>query len=743
MLTPSLTEAQSPGWTRRAWGLIWALLALLILTAALKGRTPDTEWVPFSDQSSHLMATMSLWHDHDLRYTLEDLERFNAQFPAARGPRGMFLKQSSDGAIYFAKPALYAVFNAPFYGAFGTTGFIIFNLMAIAIMAALTHQIARRIYGYTLSHLMTAALFLMGPFMAWTMVVHPDLFIALLLYTGGYLALTQNRSSGWWAAGLLLGMALAEKPTFVVALPFLLLCVPGPKFRTYGWIVFGLLAGWLIPTLVNLSQDGNLLAYQGIRFYVGEPPFPLEAGWTSPKTGGFGHIFDTSFLLRAMTGNLALVPTIVFEFIFGRQTGMLLYFPVALVFLFTALTRRNINALLICIGLFAYLLLYALAFPSNGFGGGASYGSRYLMQALPLLMLALLPLIKSTPPAGRLVPSQLLGVSAVLASLVFQHGTLPPSGKLVQNPTTFLLNTPATLFPLEDRLLPWIPIFTSHFRVDNTTAEASLFSKDATWLDKYVDGKIVRQLTLYQHNADQALPALYIHSSVHARVDIKNGGTPIWTGSISPQKVLDLPLDQSFFQHEAFDLLDKKTKRWGAFSIELQSVATAEKPAYASFELTTDSAPVPIPFDRIISIHEFNQHGIIPRFHWSYMEEWGQWTDGEYAELLIPLPDNLPDGTEIQITATAFLARNQPRQSIEVFLNGEKQYDHTFSSPGPITLQVPVGQLVKRNAVSIGFRMRNPTTPLAQGISQDDRKLGLGLHNLMFTRRSATSAGTP
>lgn len=705
--------------------MVWAFFALLILIAALKGRTPDTEWVPFSDQSSHLMATMSLWHDHDLRYTLEDLDRFNAQFPAAQGPRMTFLKQNADGEIYFAKPMLYAVFNAPFYGAFGTAGFIIFNMMAIAIMAALTHHIARRIYGNTMSHLMTAGLFLMGPFMAWTMVVHPDLFIALLLYIGGYLALTRNHSSGWWAAGLLLGMALSEKLTFSVALPFLLMAMPNPSIRKHGWIIIGLLAGLLITSMINLGQDGNLSAYQGIRFGVTKPPFPLEAGWIPRRTAGTGHIFDTSLLLRALAGNLLLIPSIVFDFFFGRQTGILLYFPVALVFLFTVLTRRNTRAMLICAGLFAYLLLNALAFPSNGFGGTGSYGSRYLMQALPLLMLALLPLVELTPPAGSLVSRQLLGVSAVLASLVFQHGTLPPSGKLVQNPTAFLLSTPATLFPLEDRLLPSVPIYTSHFRTDNKTATTSLFSRDATQIERYVDGKVKRKLTLYQHNADKAVPALNIHSSIHAKVEIKNGTSPIWTELISPHQTKAVPLDDSFFQHKAFDLLDSKTKWWGAFTIELHALATEDKPAYASFDLTSHSKPVPISLNQVISVHEFKQHGITPRFHWSYMEDWGQWTDGEYADLLIPAPDNLPDGTQIQVTATAFLAKNHPRQNIEVFLNGEKQYDHTFSSPGPITLLVPVGHQVKGNVVTIGFRMRNPASPLAQGINQDDRKLGL------------------
>lgn len=735
MRTPIPPEQQSSTKSHRVWPIAWALLALVFLVWTLKGKTPDTEWTPFSDQSSHLMATMSLWHDFDLQYTQTDLERFNAQFPAADGPRGTFLKQSVEGEIYFAKPVLYAALNAPLYGAFGTTGFVLFNLMAIAIMAALTQRIAQRVYGTALSHMMTAALFFTGPFMAWTMVIHPDLLIALLLFVGGYLALTQTRPQGWCAAGILLGMALSEKPTFAVAIPFLLLALPNHSLKKHGWIIAGVLTGWLIPTAINLSQDGNLLAYQGIRFVVADRPFPLDAGWTSPGIQGTGHIFDIGRFLHALTGNLPLIPSKVFDFFFGRQTGLLLYFPVALVFLVTVISRRHTSALLICVGLFAYLLLNALAFPSNGFGGMGSYGSRYLMQALPLLMLALLPLVQITPLAKLRAPNPLLGVSAVLASLIFQHATLPPSGKLVQDPTAFLLETPAVLFPLEDSLLPWMPINAKDFKTNNETATFTLFSRDAPpeRIKKYVNGKIENQLTLYQHDAAQPLPALTVHSSAHAKLSVKNGAGWTWMGSISPDQAQVVTLDASLFQHKAFDLLDQKTKRWGALSIEMQSIDGQEKPAYASFDLNAQIDSTPIALDSEVTVREFEAHGIVPRFHWSNAEEWGRWTDGEYAELLIPVPQQLPNSARIQLTAQGFVTPNHPRQTVEIFLNGEKQYDHIFANRSLVRLHIPLERQATGKAVVIGFRMRNPESPLNLGLSRDARILGLGLHSLRFS----------
>lgn len=70
MQTPSLPKLRIPVWRLKTWPIVWAFLAFLILILAVKGKTPDSEWTPFSDQSSLLMATMSLWNGLDLRYTL-------------------------------------------------------------------------------------------------------------------------------------------------------------------------------------------------------------------------------------------------------------------------------------------------------------------------------------------------------------------------------------------------------------------------------------------------------------------------------------------------------------------------------------------------------------------------------------------------------------------------------------------------------------------------------------------------
>jgi hypothetical protein len=390
-------------------------------------------------------------------------------------------------------------------------------------------------------------------------------------------------------------------------------------------------------------------------------------------------------------------------------------------------------------------MLNALAFPSNGFGGVLSYGSRYLMQALPLLMLALLPLDQTPSPARARAPNQLLGISAVVASLAFQLGALPPSPKLVQDPSEFLLSAPATLFPLEDSLLPWIPIFASDFRTDNEAETISLFYRDAHrgQIRKYVNGKVENQLTLYQHDAEQALPAFTINSSVHAKVSIKNGTDLIWTGSISPLQAQALPLDDSFFQHSAFDLIDQKTKRWGTFTIELQTTADQDKPAYASFDLNDQVHLKPIPINRNINVHEFQALGIISRFHWSHIEDWGTWTDGEYAELLFLTPNSFSGPAEIRLEVQGYTPKEHPQQNIEVFLNGERQFDLALTKAETTTLSIPIDCSAAGTPIALGFRIRNSLSPLELGISHDNRALGLGLLSLRLASEPDIQSGTP
>lgn len=736
-------EAPIKPHTRRVYSILWVFLAALIFTISLKNKIPDHEWRPFSDQSSHLIATISLWEDHDLRYTRKDLDRFRDLFPATQGPSGAFLKLSKEGHFFFAKPALYAALNAPFYGAFGTAGFLIVNLLALGAMAALTQRIARRVYGEIPAHLMAAALFSMGPFMAWSTVIHPDLLIALLLYLGGYLVLTYRNTKSLCGAGLLLGFALAEKPTFAVILPFLIMALPAMNFKKLSWLILGIAFGWILPAAVSYSQDGNLLAYQGIRFLTARRPFPEEEGWTLPVRNGIAHIFNIQLMWNALTGNIFLLPSKLIDFFVGRQTGLLLYFPVALLFLITCFIEKNTRSLLLVAGLFTYLGLNAFAFPDNGFGGSGSYGSRYLMQALPLLMLALQPLGRDIEIHGVRFKHGVLAYPAVILTLIFQHSSLPPSGHLVQYPSSYLKSAPATWFPLERSLLPSLPIYTPGYRINDDEKKNSIFSRDIREerVIELVDGKATDELTIYRHDSKSPLPVLTINSSVDANVHIKptRGQERTTSVTLGNQKTETIPA--SFFGREVFSLMDKRTKQWADLTVEVESIGAPNQPAFISYSLTSKRPqdPASIPLNRDIAFREFETFGIIPRFNWGSLEKWGSWTDGKYADLLIPMPSNQPAPKIIRLLLKHFTSKNNPKNTIEIFINGKKETYHTFTSPEVTTLDIPISNQDAGKSINLGFRILNPTSPLALGLSQDTRTLGLGLISLKMLSTTPNS----
>lgn len=750
-MSPTSLQLERRTGLERAWQVLWLLIASVVLFSALNGKVQDRDWTPFSDQSSHLLAAMSVWHDRDLKFEKVDLDRFNARFPAAGGPKGTFLKQSPSGDFFYAKPVLYALLTAPFYGVFGTSGFILFNLLAIALMASLTFRIAKPVYGVWQSHGMTAALFLLGPFMAWAMVIHPDILISALLFGGGYLLLTGRTRTALLAAGCLLGMALYEKPTFAVILPFLFMAMPSLSLRKMVLAALGVSVGWLLPTAINLSQDANMLAYQGLRYSLQTGPFPFATDWKIPTPLKLAQIFDLAKLQLALQQNIGLIPLKLRDLFVGRQTGLMTYFPVALLVLGTALIKGRPRTLLLCLGLFAYLLLNALAFPSNGFGGGQTYGSRYLMQVLPLAILALHPadhLVKE--PVGhqwRTSAWSFAAITAIACSILLQHRTFPPSGTHVENPTSFLSTFPGTVFPLEESLLPFIPIYSSKFNLPSEDKGANLYLTGGFehGTAKYNNGRAKMAFTLYLHDADRQAPLVSVTSTVPATWIAKVGGQSVGGGSLLPGRESVIEFRALDLRHMAFDLLRDKATRWDTVDLELVSHIEEHVPAYASVDFSRQPATGIPSLDADIRTEAFSSHGIEPRLGWSNdlgLTQW-TWTDGPYAELHVPLPAGLSGAMDIGLTAHAFLAPGQEHQQVEVYVNGKHTQNWRFDSPEIQRLMLTVDNAASKDAIRLGFKPLNPTVPHHLGLGKDMRKLGLALHSIRLANHTTTPTGKP
>lgn len=722
--------------------LFWVALAALVLVSALTNHRPDAQWQPFGDQSSHIMATMSLWHDHDLRYTLEDLDRFNARFPDAGGPRGSFLKLNAQGELFFAKPPLYALLAAPFYGLLGTSGLVVLNLLALAIMVRLTLRCIGTSYGTYLPHLMTAALFLLGPFIAWSMVAHPDLLIALLLYAGGYLLLTRNDGAARAMAGVLLGLAVSEKPTFALLLPFLPLAARHSRVTTLVALGVGLALGWLLPAALQLSLDGQFLSYQGLRFVLADPPFPLEEGWVPPAPNAFGHVFDMAALSNTLVHNLHLVPEKLFDLLWGRQTGLLPYFPVAVALMVGVLARRHRAGLWLLAGFLAHYLLQTLAFPTNGFGGGQSYGSRYLMQSLPLLPLALLAGRADGPPGttkvGRALPW--LGAAAVALTVLLQHATLPPSAATVADPSRALFRPPLAWFPLEPSLLPSLPVSDRQFTQKNPTGTASVFLTSGFEQGLQVMGPkgASGRFVVHQHDANQALPMVMLFASARTHAQVHKGALLLWEGWVTPGATQPLPITSDMLQGHAYDLFSQRPIRWDSFSVKWGAATGSEQERFGSVGFETPPLTGSPRMDQFITPAMFSSQGIAGRFHWGEVEPWGQWTQGVYAELLIPLPPGASPPLDITLQAHALVTLAHPLQSVEVSVNGRLVQIWEFRKTNAQTLRLRVEQFPDGQVV-LGFRVRRPASPAELALGNDPRALGLGLQGLTLSAGAANT----
>lgn len=715
------------------------VLAGLVLLSALWGKRPDAGWQPFGDQSSHLMATMSLWHDGDLKYTRQDLDRFNARFPAAQGPRGAFLKQNADGELYFAKPPLFPVLAAPFYGLLGTSGLVVFNLLALALMAVLTVRSIRKTYGPPMAEAMTAALLLLGPFMAWSMVAHPDVLIALLLFAGGFLLLRRSDGPALIASGLLLGLAVSEKPTFALLLPFLWIAARETRFRSLLVLCVGLALGWLLPAGLQLSQDGQWLSYQGLRFELTGAPFPLEPGWTPPAGNTVEHVFATQAVATAVVSNLHLVPEKLLDLLVGRQTGLLPYFPVALVLAVSAVWTRQHRALALVAAFLCHHLLLALAFPTNGFGGAQSYGSRYLMQTLPLLPLALLA-ARSVAPAGARAPraAALAGAWAIALTVVLQHRTLPPTADTVAHPGEFLLQPPGAWFRLEPSLLPWLPIEEPGFRRPSAARDASLFFIDGPERGTLSVGPQGTRsaLVLHQHDATRPLPRLTLAVSAPTQTSVFQGTQRVWQGLLTPGRPQRMPELPTPLRFHAYDLFSQRHVRWDHLTIQWAPEALDRTPCQAVVDFERPPSERFSAEGTFIAPGEFRQHGIERRFQWSDVEAWGMWSDGGYAEIELPRPAN-GQPMDVILRARAVVTTDRPQQQVEVLLNGQASTLWTFSTDSPQELTLRVKDFPQGRAV-IGFRVRDPVSPRALGLGGDDRLLGLGLLGLTISNTPQT-----
>jgi len=121
---------------------------------------------------------------------------------------------------------------------------------------------------------------------------------------------------------------------------------------------------------------------------------------------------------------------------------------------------------------------------------------------------------------------------------------------------------------------------------------------------------------------------------------------------------------------------------------------------------------------------------------WSWPEEWGVWSNGDQAKMIVPVPQgnsNKPP-KQLKLILRAFVSPLHAMQDVEVFIDGVPPQIVSLVDPNANTwlLNLPP-DVDKKKYLELQFHFKNPASPKdVGGVPGDDRKLGMGLISAQF-----------
>jgi hypothetical protein len=142
---------------------------------------------------------------------------------------------------------------------------------------------------------------------------------------------------------------------------------------------------------------------------------------------------------------------------------------------------------------------------------------------------------------------------------------------------------------------------------------------------------------------------------------------------------------------------------------------------------------------RIDEIIDFSKDGRGPitsylNNHWYDRENWGIWSDGKNADLLITPPQGSPK--RVIFIVNAIITPKHPEQLLEIWVNNifQKKLAVTTSENTRIEVVLPIS-FDESRPLHIEFRTPNAVSPITAGIpTNDSRILGIGLRTAEFKR---------
>jgi hypothetical protein len=152
--------------------------------------------------------------------------------------------------------------------------------------------------------------------------------------------------------------------------------------------------------------------------------------------------------------------------------------------------------------------------------------------------------------------------------------------------------------------------------------------------------------------------------------------------------------------------------------------------------LTTTLAP--IDYDKTYEVKSGSKASSFLLSGWGIPEGWGTWSISDQAKIGFDLPDEATSDLVVNLDGSFFLPKENNQLSINISIAGVSLYDRTFtsgSSNNVMTFLIPKKLISDSNLVEFTIDLKFPKSPLEMNLSQDSRKLGLGLTSIQVSRK--------
>jgi hypothetical protein len=344
--------------------------------------------LPVGDEATHILMARSLVADRDLSFDERDLREGYRIWNG--GPAGVALLTRDGGrSLRFAEPVAWALAAAPVYALLGPSGLLVLNMVLFLAMLAAAATLFRDQGG--LVNLFLAGFFFASATFGYVFRGSPEVFLMACLFFGLLLWKRTARTAGTArtkelgalaVAGALFGAAALQEP--VLALFGIAVAADLALARRWKGAAALVLAGILVFGVLAMGQRKLTGAWspanprEGIQRRSFETEFPVES------QQDLWQAYGKSRPAPDLAAGLRLLPRNLGYFLAGRNTGLLAYFPFALLAL--GLTARSRSRWLLLSAAGAAVLLGLLLDPHRWHGGPGALGNACFAAIYPVLL---------------------------------------------------------------------------------------------------------------------------------------------------------------------------------------------------------------------------------------------------------------------------------------------------------------------------------------------------------------------